>query len=180
MAKKDPEADDQDGDAAAKSSKKLLIMIVIGAFALMILSGLAVYLIMSNGGEKPPKEPEPVEEGKPKVVDDKGNPLPPLYYPVKPAFLATLPPDGPFRLLQIGIELLTYQPDMINFLTTNDPMIKHHLLNMVSTQNGEELKSRAGKEKLQAEVLEKINELALEMGAKPDLVKVYFTKLVME
>ncbi len=59
-------------------------------------------------------------------------------------------------------------------------MVKHHLLNLFNTQNAEELKSRAGKEKLQAEVIAKVDQLAEEMGSKGKVVKIFFTKLVME
>ncbi|MEO5341866.1 MAG: flagellar basal body-associated FliL family protein [Gammaproteobacteria bacterium SHHR-1] len=181
MAKGDPEDDVEDGEAAANPNKKLIIMIVIGAFALMILSGLAVYLIMSDGGEKKPDEQEQTEQGEPQDVDEKGNPLPYLYYSIKPAFLVTLPPDGQHRMLQVSVEVMTRHQDMFNFLTDNDPMVKHHLLNLFSSQNSEELKTRAGKEKLQAELIAKIDQLAEEMGmAEAKVANVYFTKLVME
>ncbi len=89
MAKDDSEGEAADGESGGNPNKKLIIMFAIGALALVLLTGLTVYLVMSNGGEKEPEQAEQTEDGKPKEVDEDGNPLPALYYPIKPPFLAT-------------------------------------------------------------------------------------------
>lgn len=180
MAKEETDDEGNEGEENAKPNKKLLIMIIIGAVALVILSGLSVYLIMSDGGDKPAESSEVSEEEKPQDVDDKGNPLPALYFPIKPPFLASLPPDSSHKMLQVSMEVMTRNPEIVAFLKDNDPMVKHHLLNLLNAQNPEELKSRAGKEKLQEALAAKIEELAKEMGIQGKVAKIYFTRMIME
>ncbi|MBF0256925.1 MAG: flagellar basal body-associated FliL family protein [Gammaproteobacteria bacterium] len=182
MAKNDEKDGAAAEGAAVNPNKKLIIMIVIGALALIILSALAVYLIMSDGGEKPPEAKENVSElsADPADLDKKGNLLPAIYHEIKPPFLASLPPESPHKLLQVSLQFMSRQPAIMDFLTTNEPLIKHHLLNLLSSQNAEELKTRAGKEKLQQAITDKIHQLATEMGAEGKLAKVYFTRMVME
>jgi flagellar FliL protein len=176
------EAEEEQGN----SKKKLIIFIVIGAVALLLIGGGVAYLLL--GGEEEPSTEQQADDkgskGEEKKassdLDADGNFLPPLYYNIKEPFLATLPPGGKHKLLQISLQVLTRQQAMLAFMEENYPMIRHHLLNLFNAQNSEALKTRAGKEKLQADVKQKIQELAEEMSVDGTVSNAYFIKMVME
>ncbi len=181
MADEETESEGEEGEGKKGPSK--LIIIIIAIVVLLLLGGGAAFFFM--GGEAPVEEQAQAtggEKAAPKIVDvdEKGNPLPPLFYEMKPAFLAHFPPEGKHRLLQISITVLTRQQLMADFLKENDPMIRHNLLNLLSGCDAEALKTRSGKDKLVQDVMAKIQELADAASVEGRVQGVYFTKLVME
>ncbi|HEB95920.1 MAG TPA: flagellar basal body-associated FliL family protein [Sedimenticola thiotaurini] len=157
------------------SKKKMLILIAVGVLVLLG-GGLGAGFFLFGG------DAATEEEGDGKAAAETGQEeqMPPIYQALSPAFVVNLPPGGRVKMLQIGVDVMARDPALIAFLKHNDPMIRNHLLNLFGTQQGEALRSREGKEKLQAEVLKTLNRIIGEQGGPGEVEAVYFTSFVMQ
>ncbi|AKH20196.1 flagellar basal body-associated FliL family protein [Sedimenticola thiotaurini] len=164
---------DEDLDLGAEHvglSKKKLILIILGAVLLMAI-GLVLgwYLTGGSGAANEDEAEEVVEEQ-----------LPAIYHPLAPVFVVNLPPGGKAKMLQVGVQVMARDPALIQFLKYNDPMIRHNLLSLFGNQQDSGLRDRAGKEKLQTEVLNTINRILKEYDGGGEVEAVYFTSFVMQ
>lgn len=168
-------------EAPAKQGPSKLIIIIIGVLALLVLAlggGLAYFFLIKgadSGETVQATAPQPANPD----LDEKGNLLPPIYIEMKPPLLANLT-KGRYKMLQVSLQLLTRQQGMQDFLKDNDPMIRHHLINILNVQDGEQLLSREGKEELLSQMQTKLAELAVQAGVQGRLSGIYFTKFTME
>ncbi|MCG8428374.1 MAG: flagellar basal body-associated FliL family protein [Chromatiales bacterium] len=158
---------DEDLDLGVeKGSKKKLIIIIAGVVLLLVI-GAAAWFVLGGSGE------EGAEEQEEEVV------LPAAYHSLE-KFVVNLPPGGRAKMLQVGVDLMVRDPATIEFLTKNDPMVRHNLLNLFGEQEAATLVDRAGKEKLQATVLETLNKIITEQAGPGEVEAVYFSSFVMQ
>jgi flagellar FliL protein len=157
-------------------SKKKLIIIVAGAVLLLALIGGGVLLLLGGDdeGDAAEGEQEQVEE----QADEEQ--LPPIYHSLTPLFVANLPPGGDAKMMQVGVDVMLRDPALLEFIKHNDPMIRHQLLNIFSSQDSGKLRQRAGKEKLQADVLAELNKIVKQQGGPGEIEAVFFTSFVMQ
>lgn len=163
---------DEDLDLGAEHvglSKKKLIIIIAG-IVLLLGVGLGIGWYFFGGSDADQDGAEPVEEVQ----------LPAIYHPLDPVFVVNLPPGGKARMLQVGVQVMARDPALIEFLKYNDPMVRHNLLSLFGSQQDANLRDRAGKEKLQAEVLNTINRILKEYDGGGEVEAVYFTSFVMQ
>jgi len=154
------------------SSKKMIIIIAV-VVTLLLVGGLGAGWMMF-GGDQAAKDPDAEEQ------QDEVEKLPALYLPLEPTFVVNLPPGGKVKMLQIGIQVMTRNPLLVDYLKNNDPMIRHNLLNLFSTQEGDSLMPREGKERLQSEVQKTLNKLVVDQKDLGQVEAVYFTSFVMQ
>ncbi|MBV2123157.1 MAG: flagellar basal body-associated FliL family protein [Candidatus Thiodiazotropha sp. (ex Ctena orbiculata)] len=154
-----------------KSGKSKLIIIIAIVAVLLIGGGLAAFFLL--GGEEEATEDEAAAEEQ--VEEEKG---PAQYLDFKPPFVVNMP--GRPSLLQIGVSIRVYSEPMAEFIRHNDPMIRHHLLDLLSTKDGKSLKTREAKEALQAEMLEALNKVVKELEGPGEVDGVFFTSFVMQ
>jgi flagellar FliL protein len=157
-----------------KKSKSKLIIIIAIAVLLLIGGGLAAFFLL--GGEEQAHEDgtgETQEDEQPEV--EQG---PALYLEIKPPFVVNLP--GKPSLLQVGVSIRVYSEPVAEFVRHNDPMIRHHLLNLLSTKDAKSLKTREAKEALQAEMLEALNHVVKELNGPGEVDEIFFTSFVMQ
>ncbi|HHK42775.1 MAG TPA: flagellar basal body-associated FliL family protein [Planctomycetaceae bacterium] len=173
------EAEELDLGEEGKGSKKKLIIIIVLALVLLGGGGGAAWFFLM--GDEPPPEGEAAAQAK---AEEEEEPVdesaPPIYHQFKPVFIAELPPGGKKKMLQIELQVLTHQPKVDAFLTTNDPMLRHHLLNLLSEQDGEALTSSKGREKLREVIVQRIGKLMKENGQRGEIDNVYFTQFVLQ
>ncbi|MBW9257189.1 MAG: flagellar basal body-associated FliL family protein [Candidatus Thiodiazotropha sp. (ex. Lucinisca nassula)] len=153
-----------------KSGKSKLIIIIAIVAVLLIGGGLAAFFLL--GGEEEATDEAVAEEP---VEEEKG---PAQYLDFKPPFVVNMP--GRPSLLQIGVSIRVYSEPMAEFIRHNDPMIRHHLLDLLSTKDGKSLKTREAKEALQAEMLEALNKVVKELEGPGEVDGVFFTSFVMQ
>jgi flagellar FliL protein len=158
-----------EAEAPAGSKKKLLI--IVGAAVLLLgVAGAAAFFLV--GGE------DAAEEGQEAVAEA---PLgDPVYHSFDPPFVANLAPGGPAGMLQVAIQVMTRTPGVTDVLKANDPMLRHHLLNLFEAQKAEELLTVKGKEALQAAIHELLNTQLAELKGPGEIQGVYFTQFVMQ
>ena len=167
----DEQADEELDLGEEKSSKSKLIIIIAIAAVLLIGGGAAAYFLLSSGET----EEGGAEESEAAAEVEKG---PAQYLDFKPPFVVNLP--GRPSLLQIGVSVRVYSEPMAEFIRHNDPMIRHHMLNLLSTKEAKTLKTREAKEALQAEMLQALNKVVKELEGPGEVDGVFFTSFVMQ
>lgn len=166
-----PMADEKDNTGEQQGSgRKRLIIIIAVAVVLLLSAGAAAYLLLGSdaGGEGQDAGVAPEEQGEA------------IYHKLDPAFVVTLPPGGPVGMLQIAIEVMSRTPSVPVTLAENDPMIRHHLLNLLEQQQADELLTVEGKEALQAAILELLSGKLKELKEPGEIKGVFFTQFVMQ
>jgi len=166
------------GEEQQGGSKKKLIIIIAAAVLVLLLGGGAAWFFMSGDEEVATESAETEQaDGDKESAEETG---PALYHTMDPVFVANLPPGGGAKMLQIGVDVMMRKPELLDFIKLNDPMIRHKLLKIFSTQDATALRKRNGKEKLQAETLETIQKIIKEQSGPGKLEAVYFTSFVMQ
>lgn len=171
MAKdeKDLEGDEADGGGGGK--KKLIIIIAAVVLLLLIGVGAALFLL---GGDEPAEGDETAEAAEPEVIPD------PLYYQFKPKFVVSLPPGNRARMLQVDLQVMTREQEVVDYMTRNAPMLRHHLFNLFSTQDVPALYGREGREALAKAVEAELETLMKDKLPEGDVEAVYFHELVLQ
>ncbi len=180
MAEEKLEEDLDLGEENQGASKKKLIIIIGAVVLVLLLGGGAAWFFMSGDDEAATDSAgtEQTDSGdKGKDEEEKG---PAMYHSMAPVFVANLPPGSSAKMLQVGVDLMMRDPELLEFIKLNDPMIRHQLLNLFSTQDAKALRKRNGKEKLQAEALETIQKIVKDQDGPGKLEAVYFTSFVMQ
>jgi flagellar FliL protein len=159
------------------SSKKLIIIIAAVVLVLLLGGGAAWFFLSGDEADGDGAEAQPEQEQEQQVEEEK---LPPLYHTLQPVFVVNLPPGGDAKMLQVGVNIMVRQPELVDFLKLNDPMIRHQLLNIFSVQESATLRDRAGKERLQAEVLAELQRIVNDNGGPGKVEGVFFSSFVMQ
>ncbi len=162
-------AEDLDLGEEKKGKSKLIIIIAI-AVLLLVGAGVGVFFLLSGGDEPEDESKEASQE-----TVEKG---PAQYLDFKPPFVVNLP--GKPSLLQVGMSVRVYSEPLAEFIRHNDPMIRHHLLNLLSSKDAATLKTREAKEALQAEILQELNKVVKELKGPGEVDGVFFTSFVMQ
>lgn len=163
-----------DGEATGRGGKKKLILIAIIALVVLINSGLAAFLLL-GGEEEGVEDTAAVEEVEFEVQGT------PTYHELKPAFTVNLPPGGKAKMLQVGVQVYTTDPDVVEKLTAHDPMLRHHLFDVFSAQSAENLYTREGRAELQSQIKDELIAKLKSVG-EPNVAidTVYFTQFVLQ
>jgi flagellar FliL protein len=166
---------------------KWLLLAILGAALVVGGGGAAAWYFFLSGGDEVAAAEDGADTRGPRsrkakeaAGEAEAEKPDPIYHPLDPAFVANLPPGGKAKMLQVAVRVETYDPAMVAFLQKNDPMVRHHLLTLFGGQDAAELMTRAGRERLQGEVLKTLGTLAKERGGEGKITAVYFTQLVMQ
>jgi len=167
-------ADDKDiAEEEQGGGKKKLIIIIAAVVLLLIIGGVAAFFLL--GGEDETEEGQ--AEAEEAVQVEEGDPV---YHELDPVFVVNLPTGGSAGMLQIAIQVMTRTQSVIDTLSANDPMIRHHLLNLLEQQEADTLLTVEGKEALQAAILELLSEKLAGLKEPGEIKGVYFTQFVMQ
>ncbi|OQX45428.1 MAG: hypothetical protein B0D88_00410 [Candidatus Sedimenticola endophacoides] len=140
---------------------------------MLLVGGLgAGYFLFAGGGGAADEqaEEEAVEQA----------PMPAIYHPLSPAFVVNLPPGGKVRLLKAEVQVMSRSQELIDFITENDPMVRHNLLDLFGSVNSDTIASRAGKEQLQADVKKRLEKVTEEYEGSGEIEGVFFTAFVTQ
>ena len=168
------ERDIADDSPADGGGRKRLIIIAAGVLLLLLGAAGAAYLVLDSEqpvlaeDEEAASEPVAVEQGEP------------VYYSFDPAFVVSLPPGGPAGMLQIAIDVMTRAPGVAETLKANDPMLRHHMLNLLEAQQATDLMTIEGKKALQVEIRALLTEKLHELDQPGEIKGVIFTQLEMQ
>lgn len=154
--------------APRKKGKKGLLLILA---ALVILGGGgAAGFVMMKGG-------------KAKGGDDHAEALrskPAVYLQLDPAFVVNFQDENALRFLQVGVNVMSHDPEAIAAAKEADPEIRNALLMLFSAQDVKSLSDVKGKQKLQASALAEVQRVLKEKIGRPGVDAVYFTSFIMQ
>lgn len=169
-------ADEKDiaGEAQGGGRKKLII-IIAAAVVLLLGAGGAAFFLLGGEEDEAPADGTVAEEQVPVV--EEGDPA---YHRFDPPFVVNLPPGGPAEMLQVALEVMTRVPTVVDTLKNNDPMIRHHLLNLLESQQSAELMTLEGKQALQVAIHELLDAKLKELHEPGTIKGVFFTQFVMQ
>jgi flagellar FliL protein len=173
MAKKNSGDDLNLGVEEATGSKKKIIIMGLAAVLLLVTGGGAAYFFLL-----PDDRPKAAEQSEAEQTEQIASSEPALYHPLDPRFVVNL--EGRPSLLQAEMQVMTRDPDLIEFLEQNNPLIRDRLLSLLMAQRGDQLKQRSGKEALQSQLLEEIHAVLSEQEVPGKLEAIYFTSFVMQ
>jgi flagellar protein FliL len=156
-----------------KKGKSKLIIIIAAVVLLLVGGGLAAYFLLFTGDDQAPEATD--QEVAPEAAAPQG---PAIYIALDPPFVVTLP--GKPSLLQVGVSVRVGSEQIGEFVSHNDPMIRHNLLNLLSTVDAKALQARTAKEALQKKMLAELNRILKELQAPGQVDALYFTSFVMQ
>ncbi len=126
-------------NAPAKSSKKLLIIIIA---AVVVLGGGGAGAWFAFGGKGEEAKDAEAEHAEPEAK------LPAQFVALDPPFVVNFGPGSSARFLQIAVQLMTRDPHLVEFLHSNNPIIRNDLLLLFGNKQVEEVSTNEGKEAL--------------------------------
>ena len=177
------EKDEANGGVGSGGSMTKLV-IIIAVLQMVMFGGFGAFLYFSGalGGGAGGHEAVAAEEGHHDAKEeDAHEKAPPIYIPLEPAFVVNFSDSsGGSRFMQANIQVMTREPEMEEAVKTHMPVIRNAIVLLLSSQSVEDVASIEGKEKLRAEVLEKIREILEERTGKPGVEEVYFTSFVIQ
>ena len=97
-----------------------------------------------------------------------------------PGFVVNFQDDRALRFLQVGITVMSHDPEAIQAVKDTDPVIRNALVMLFSGQDATTLTDVKGKQKLQAEALAAVQKIVAEKTGKPGIDALYFTSFVMQ
>jgi len=155
--------------AAVSSAKpkRLLLLVIIGA--VVVSGGAGGWFVLA--GHKPHTAPklEAAMHG------------PPVYIALDPPFVVNFEAQQLVRFLQVTVQLMSRDPQTVELLHANDPVVRNDLLLLFGNQRYEVISTRDGKETLRKQALDVARHVVEQAGGKPDRVEaVYFTSFVMQ
>lgn len=180
-ATKKRKSEDEEQSEEGSGGKRKLILLILGAVLLLGLGiggGVLVGTMMaedSSSAENIVAEEEEEEDSSRKKKDDRHN----IYITVG-KLLAAVEHDGSTRYIQAEIDLVGYEKTVMDDAQHNIPALRNRLLLLFASQNFDEVRTIAGRERLRVESLKAVNDV-LELDPKGDRVEdVYFTAFVIQ
>jgi flagellar protein FliL len=174
MAQQIPTLEAAPGQAGVAPPKKGKLGLILTIIAVLVLGGggAAAYFLL--GGHKDPKA---VAAAKAKEAEK----LPALYVALDPPFVVNFEAEQLVRFLQVTVQVMSRDPETVELVKANDPVVRNDLLLLLGGQHYETISTRDGKEKLRQQALDAVRRVVTSAGGKADKVEaVYFTSFVMQ
>lgn len=160
----------QENEEQPKGSKKTLIIMIVG---LLLLVGISTAVTLTLlGGDEASEEASEAEAAMPQKGDAS-------YIELKP-FTVNLDPQDPVGFLQVQIQILTYYSNVAADLEKHRPLIRNNLTLLFGQQKSADLRSPEGKQLLQQNVLESVQQIINKYGSGGEVDNVFFTTFVMQ
>jgi flagellar FliL protein len=155
----------EEGDAAPKSRRKMLL--IVGAAVSLVGAGTGGWFLWR----------EQAAETKKTVP----SPPPLIYLALDPPFVANFEEGQAARFLQVDVRVSSRDAETIALIRDNAPLLRNDLLMLYGAQDATELGTRAGKDVLRSESLATVRRIVKSLGGKPDSVEaVLFASFVMQ
>jgi flagellar FliL protein len=169
------DAPKSDGGTEAAPKKKGALLMIFVAVVALAAGGGGAYFFVGGKADKSASSDENGAEGEGK------HKLPAQFVKLDPPFVVNFEAKGLMRFLQVSIEVMTRDPETVDLIKKNDPMIRNDLILLFGNQKYESISTREGKELLRAEALKVVSKVIGDEGGKAEKVEqLYFTSFVMQ
>jgi flagellar FliL protein len=105
---------------------------------------------------------------------------PPIYFDVDSNLIVNFESGGRVRFLQLGIQVMTRDPAVVEVLKLHHPRVRNDLILLFSEQDQATLSSRDGKAQLAQAALAAVRDIVREHVGEPGVEALYFTTFVMQ
>ncbi|MEM7611758.1 MAG: flagellar basal body-associated FliL family protein [Pseudomonadota bacterium] len=169
-------ADEESVVEESKGGKGKIIIIAVGAIALLAIGIFAGPMVQGMlGGEEPAPEGEVAEE----EMEPKGKDA--LYEGIHPPLLINFTDDrGKARFLQISLELMTYDQAVVDAVKAHGAVIRNNLILLYGDIDYNSVVTRDGKSRMLEQAHEEINKILVDKTGQEGVEAVYFTNLVVQ
>lgn len=157
-------------DAEGAPKKKKGNMLLIGALVVLAAGGAGGWFMMKGGHGN----------GGPESAAEAARSKPAVYLQLDPAFVVNFQDEAALRFLQVGVNVMSHDPEAIAAAKEADPEIRNALLMLFSAQDMKSLSDVKGKQKLQAAALAEIQRVLKDKIGRPGVDAVYFTSFIMQ
>lgn len=189
MAKTDELELDPNAKASGGKGKLIIIIVLVVLLTAGSVIGALYFMGVLGGGKDAAKD----SGDKTEQVELKAGPA--YYFDLAPPFIVNFEDQSEAAYLQIEMQALMHDKSVEAQLQKHMPVIRNNILLVMGSQKYEEVKTRQGKEALQAKILEAIQEIVgnamkesmqEDSDAKvketevPNVEQVYFTSFIMQ
>ena len=171
------DVDELEGGGGGK--RKLLMFIGAGVLLLGLGAGAGFFaggIMQDDPAVAAGTDAEEVEEDEEPEKKERRHSI----YVTVGKLLAAVEHKGSTRYIQAEVDLVGYSKEIMDDAQHNVPALRNRLLLLFSSQDFEEVRTIAGRERLRLQSLKAVNDV-LELGPKGDRVEdVYFTAFVIQ
>lgn len=165
-----PEELEQRKQLAQARKRKRLIVLGVALVVLVVVSIAGTLALLKMLEDDPDAERSAREEAGHAAV----------YFTLRPAFVSSFHVRGRQRQLQVELALMLRDEAQVSRIEEHMPSLRNNVLEVLSGQVYEELRTPEGKELLRQELLQEVrNTLTRELG-EPVVEQVLFTGFVMQ
>ena len=118
----------------------------------------------------------------PEVAAAVAEPLPEntYYYNLQPEFVVNFKGTARIKYLMIEMSVATHDEEVIPILQDHDPELRNAMLDLLSEQNAEELKTTEGKQALREQAVVLADEIVSRYYRSERVHDIFITRLVMQ
>ncbi len=155
---------------ATKGSSKMILIISVLFFLGASIAGTMFFtgMFSNKGGNADAEVSEEIEVKEP------------IYFAIEEPFTVNFEGKGGLRFLQISMQVMSYDPDVVEAVKTHMPAIRNNLILMLSSQTYTTLMSREGKDSVRGVALEEIRVVVKAQAGLEGVEAVYFTNFVIQ
>ena len=175
-----PAKDAEELEEGGGGKRKLLML--IGAAVLMLGVGAGAGFFAGGMMKDDPAVAEGAEAEEVEEEEEEPEPREKRHsiYVTVGKLLAAVEHKGSTRYIQAEVDLVGYSKEIMDDAQHNVPALRNRLLLLFSSQDFEEVRTIAGRERLRLQSLKAVNDV-LELGPKGDRIEdVYFTAFVIQ
>jgi len=154
--------------------KKKIIFGLLGTIGLALIVGGSVIASLFFSGALDKEAPAAAMPEQIVLPEDT------FYYNIQPEFVVNFQGRSRAKFLMIEMVVATHDEEVLPILTDHDPEVRNSLLNLLSEQDAEELKTAEGKQKLRDDALAVIDEIVGRHHRTERVHDIFITRLVMQ
>lgn len=180
MAKAEEAADE--APKAKGGSKLILILMIVIIVLLLVAVGIgAMFLLKKPAADASHAAATTEQSAQGQKADGDEKHGAPITVSLGQPITVNLAEPNDAKLLQVELDLITYDHDAEAIVKTNRAEIINNIMLVLSDVNATKLRTREGKEDLQKQLKDAVNAVLEKRSGKKDMIDdVYFTKLLMQ
>lgn len=187
MAENEEEVEDEFAEEGAEGGKKKLLIIGIAVAVLLVIGGAAAFMLLGGDAEEAGDDEAAEEVAE---ADQPDGERVPYFYAVpkdrEAGLVISLEPGTGYRQAQVSFRILTYSAALKDYLAANDPMIRHYLINTMTTTDTAKFLNKSGRIELQASLTEMLRDILAKSANEEEqqladqVENVYFNTFVLQ
>ena len=188
LSLEEPKEGDGEATEGSDGNKKLIIIIAAVVAVLLIAGGAAAFLLLGGdeeeGAQAVVTEVAEGAEGEAAQPDEKKVPAPPkgdaIYVSMPDPLLVNITAGKRTRMMQVKVNFMVRSPEAEDALKLHMPLVRNNLLDLFSTADAEEVRTREGRNKLKDEAFAAAQQVIVEQAGFEAIEMLLFTDFVVQ